>query len=127
MYDQLQPILPMTRLVGLCVNVAATRLSIGDALEARLQGDGRVGIFAPVRRRLLGLIPRSTLRLLGHLAPAAGGLIAPALQTGTRLRVRIVGLTPEHLAPEPEVHVSVWGVARAVPSKPASRTPPPFA
>ena len=109
MHDPMQPILPMTRLVGLQVHVARTGLSIGDTATAALLPEGMVGIFAAVQRYRLGLIPYRPLRLLGLLAPAAAGLIAPALVAGETFRIRIVGLTPEHLAPEPEVHVSIWG------------------
>lgn len=109
MRDPLQTILPMTRLVELRVHVARTGLSIGDTATAVMMTDGRIGIFASVQRYRLGLIPHRPQRLLGLLTPAAEGLIAPALAAGEPFRVRIVGLTPEHLAPEPEIHVSVWG------------------
>ncbi len=109
MRDSQQPILPMTRLVDLHVNVARTGLSIGDAAQAHPMTDGRIGIFAPVQRYRLGVIPHRPLRLLGLLTPAAAYLIAPALTAGEPFRIRIVGLTPEHIGPEPEIHVSIWG------------------
>lgn len=109
MPDPLQTILPMTRLIELRVHIARTGLSIGDTAEAALMTDGRIGIFAPVQRYRLGLIPHRPTRLLGLLTPAAASLIAPALGAGEPFRIRIVGLTPEHLGPEPEIHVSIWG------------------
>lgn len=109
MRDPQQPILAMTRLVDLHVHVARTGLSIGDAAEAHPLEDGNIGIFAPVQRYRLGMIPHRPKRLLGLLTPAAAGLIAPALVAGEPFRIRIVGLTPEHISPEPEIHVSIWG------------------
>jgi len=109
MHDPMQPILAMTRLTDLRVHVAQSGLSIGDSATAAGTSDGSVAIFAPVRRYLLGLFRHHPMRLLGHLSPAASGLIAPALRAGQPFRVRIVGLTPEHLAPEPQVHISIWG------------------
>jgi len=112
MQDPMQPILPMTRLIDLQVNVARTGLSIGDTAAAFVDDAGRVGIAAPVQRYLLGLIPRRPLRLLGYLTPAAADLVAPAMRAGEPFRIRIVGLTPEHLGPEPQVDVSIWGDPR---------------
>jgi len=109
MHDPMQPILPMTRLTSLQVNIARTGLSLGDPAEAFVDPEGQVGIVAPVQRYLLGLFPHRRPRVLGYLSPAAAGLIAPALLAGEAFRIRIVGLTPEHLAPEPEMHISIWG------------------
>lgn len=109
MRDALQTILPMTRLDELRVHVARTGLSIGDTAQAALMTDGRIGIFARVQRYRLGVIPHRPTRLLGLLSPAAAGLIAPALAAGEPFRIRIVGLTPEHIGPEAQIHVSVWG------------------
>jgi len=94
------------------VHVARTGLSIGSEAELHPLPDGRVGVFARLSRRFLGFIPRQVTLLIGVLGPQASALIAPAVERGELLRVRIVGLTPEHLtAPGfgPEVHVSVWG------------------
>ncbi len=112
MRDPMQPILSMTPLVGLQVHVAQAGLSIGDSAEAALLPDANVGIYAAVRRNFLGLFPHRPMRLLGLLTPGAASLIAPALLAGQPFRIRIVGLTPEHLGPEPEVHVSIWGDPR---------------
>lgn len=109
MRDPQQPLLAMTQLVDLQVQVAGTGLSIGDTAEAHPLPDGRIGIFAPVQRYRLGILPHRPLRLLGLLAPSAAALIAPALAAGEPFRIRIVGLTPEHIGPEPEIHVSIWG------------------
>ena len=114
MQDILQPIIHKAPVLGLRVNVARTGLCIGDPAELRLLEDGQIGIFAPVRKRLLGLIPRSVLLHLGHLGPQASAIIGDAIHHGHHLRVRIVGLTPEHLSPVagPEVHISIWGDAQ---------------
>jgi len=112
MYDSQQPILPMTQLIDLHVHVGRTGLSIGDTATAQPMPDGSIGIFAPVQRYRLGMIPYRPIRLLGLLPPEDGGLIAPALTAGEPFRIRIVGLTPEHINPEPEIHVSVWGDPR---------------
>ena len=111
MQDMLQPLLHKAPVLGLRVNVNRTGLCIGDPAELHLLTDGQVGIFAPVRKRFLGLIPHQALLHLGQLSPSAGEIIAPALHYGHHLRVRIVGLTPEHLSQSsgPEVHISVWG------------------
>ena len=99
--------------MGLRVNIARTGLCIGDPAELRLLADGQIGIFAPVRKRVLGIIPRRVLLHLGNLGPAAVAIIGEAIQQGQHLRVRIVGLTPEHLSSSagPEVHISIWGDA----------------
>lgn len=114
MQDILQPLVHKAAVLGLRVNVARTGLCIGDPAELRLMADGQIGIYAPVRRRFLGVFPRRVLLHLGQLGPAASGVIGDAMQRGQHLRVRIVGLTPEHLssANGPEVYISIWGDAQ---------------
>ena len=87
---------------------------MGDPAEARLMQDGQVGIWARVRRPVLGIWPSRRDTYLGHLGPVAGQIVTPALLEGAPLRLRIVMLTPEHLAGsgEPEIHVSIWGDPR---------------
>ena len=60
-------------------------------------------------------------------------ILAPALDEGMPLRMRVVMLTPEHLAGSgvPEIHVSVWGDPRllapfldAPPTLPEKAEPP---
>lgn len=118
MHDSLEPILPQVPVEGLAVHIARAGLSMGDPAEARLLPDGRVGIFAHVRRRLLGVFPRKRLGYLGHLGPLAGRIVAPALLQGAPLRLRIVQLTPEHLAgsSSPQIEISVWSDARRLAS-----------
>lgn len=111
MQEILQPIIHKAPVLGLRVNVTRTGLCIGDPAGLQLMDDGQIAIFAPVRKHFLGLIPHRSLAQLGHLGPAAAEIVAPALQHGDHLRVRIVDLTPEHLSTSdgPEVHISVWG------------------
>ncbi len=131
-------ILPQVPVEGIAVHVGRSRLSMGDAVSARLMPDGRVAIWARVYRPLLGIIPRWSSGCLGYLGPVAAQILTPALLEGQALRLRVVMLTPEHLAAgrEPEIHVSVWGdpklllpflemtappAAEPVPERPARR------
>lgn len=72
--------------------------------------DGRVGVFGLIRRPILGFLPSRRVSYLGHLGPVAEQILAPALMVGLMLRLRVVLLTPEHLATSgpPEIHVSIW-------------------
>lgn len=114
MQEVMQPILPLVPVEQIAVHIARSGLSMGDPCEARLLADGRVGIFARVRQRVLGLIPWWREGYLGHLGPVAAQILAPALLEGAMLRVRVVQLTPEHLAGSgmPEIMISVWGDPR---------------
>lgn len=109
-----QPIIHKASLMGLAVHVGRSGLCLNDTAELRATGEGRIGVFALQPRRWLGLIPRIKRLYLGHLGPQAATLVAPRLDRDEQLRVRIVGLTPEHLAggAEPEIHVSVWSNGR---------------
>ena len=111
MQDNLQPIIHKAPVNQLRLRLAQSGLSIGDKVEMRPLQAGGIGVFATLRRRWLGLFPRRVDMLLGELAESAGDVVAPALEHGEALRVRIVDLTPEHLAPDstPELHVSIWG------------------
>lgn len=132
MQDMLQPLIHKAAVHSICVNVARTRLSIGDEAVLLALSDGRIGVFAKLNRRFLGIFPRQVMVLIGALGPHATALIAPAVERAELLRVRIVGLTPEHLATPPlgaEVHISVWGDPRHIavwaPDGTVS-TPPPL-
>ncbi|MCF8484381.1 MAG: hypothetical protein K9G71_04145 [Rhodobacteraceae bacterium] len=125
MYDLLQPLIHKAAVHEICVNVAKSRLSIGDSAHLVQLADGRIGVAAELAGTWLGLIPRKVTRLIGVLGPHATELIAPAVSRGELLRVRIVGLTPEYLALTPgasEVHVSVWGDPRHISSWAADGT-----
>lgn len=113
MQDILQPIIHKAPVLGLRINIGRSGLCIGDMAELRQLDDGQIGIFAPVRKHLLGFIPWRAEAHLGQLGPAAVAIIGEAIQQGQHLRVRIVGLTPEHLSAStgPEVHISIWGDA----------------
>jgi hypothetical protein len=132
MQDLMQPLIHKAAVHDIALNIARNRLSIGD--EARLIAlpDGRIGVFTTLARRFLGIIPRQVTVLIGALGPQASQLIAPAVQAGELLRVRIVGLTPEHLATQargPEVHISVWGDPRHITqwaNDGTATTPPPL-
>ena len=104
-------ILAKTPVFGLQVNLARSGLCIGDNAEVILDDFGRVVVSAPVRQRLLGLLPLTRARPLGHLGPVVDRIIGPMIEEGRDLRVRIVGITPEHLSGQrgPELFVSVWG------------------
>jgi hypothetical protein len=113
MQDNLQPLIHKAAVTGLRVNVTRAGLCINDPAELHLLPDGQIGIFAQARKGFLGLFRPKALLHLGQLGPTASALIATAIQDARHLRVRIVGLTPEHLAPTTgaEVWISVWGDA----------------
>lgn len=116
MQEIFQPLLPKARLVGLAVHVQRSGLCLGDPAELGWLADGAIGVYALPRSRRFGLFPHRRAVLLGQLDDEAAAIVAPALLAEEPLRVRIVGLNPEHLAGEapPEIHVSVWGDARRV-------------
>lgn len=111
MQDILQPLITKAQIVGLRVNVGRTGLCIGDTAHLEILSDGHIGLFAKGYQRWLGLFSRRRLLHLGHLGPVASDILAEPLRKDMHLRVRIVGLTPEHLSAtrQPEVFVSVWG------------------
>ena len=120
-----QPIIHKARLQALAVNVGRAGLTLNDAAELQ-QNDRGIGVHVLLQRPFLGVIPRCKRVYLGQLGPAACALVQPHLDRGGPLRVRIVGLTPEHLAgPDgPEVHVSVWGVLdNVIPAAPPLTQP----
>ena len=114
MTDAKLPLIHKAPVEDLTVHVARTGLSIGDTAWLDRLSDGRVGVFARIRQPFLGLIPRHRTALLGHLGPLAEEIVSPSLAHGDDLRVRIIDLTPEHLANgfPPEVYISVWGDPR---------------
>ena len=117
MHDLLQPLIHKAAVHDIAINVARAGLSIGDEAHLAPLADGRIGVFSYRNRRLFGMLLRRARILVGTLGPQASALIAPALVAGESLRLRIVGLTPEHLATapnKPEVHISVWGDPRHV-------------
>ncbi|AWD22308.1 hypothetical protein [Fuscovulum blasticum] len=127
MRDVLEPILPVVPVEGIALHIGRSGLSMGDPCEAQLLPDGHVGIFARVRKRFLGLIPLWRQGYLGHVGPVAGQVLTPALLDGATLRLRVVQLTPEHLAGAgmPEILISVWGDTRWL--APFLAVPPAFA
>ncbi|MCU0828803.1 MAG: hypothetical protein MUE52_15735 [Tabrizicola sp.] len=114
MTDAKLPLIHKAPVEGLTIHVARAGLSIGDAATLDRLPDGRIGVFAQIRAPILGLIPRQRKALLGHLGPLAEEIVSPSLAHGDALRVRIIDLTPEHLANgyPPEVYISVWGDPR---------------
>jgi len=116
MQEIFQPLLRKARLDGLAVHIQRSGLCLGDPAQLGWLADGGIGVFALSRARRFGIFIRRRPVLLGHLDAAALAIVAPALAAEEPLRVRVVGLNPEHLAGEapPEIHVSVWGDARRV-------------
>jgi hypothetical protein len=114
MADAKLPLIHKAPVEGLTVHVARTRLAIGDTAWLDWLADGQVGVFAVVRQRVLGLMLWRRPSLIGHLGPLAEEIVAPSLDHGDTLRVRIIDLVPEHLANgfPPEIYISVWGNPR---------------
>ncbi len=111
----IEPIIHKTAVIELQHSLRTTGLSIGDAGELRLGDDGRIAVYAHILKRRF-LVRRRVLALIGYLGVQTNPLIGPALRRGDPLRVRLVGLTPEHLASSgrPELHISVWGNTKAL-------------
>ncbi|MGV8951686.1 MAG: hypothetical protein ACOH2M_11330 [Cypionkella sp.] len=111
MQEMLHPLITKAQVVGLRVHVGKAGLCIGDTAYLQVLEDGQIGLFAQGKQRFLGLFPRRRRLHLGQLGPIASEILAEPLRRDMHLRVRIVGLTPEHLSPsrQPEVFVSVWG------------------
>ena len=111
MSERLDPILPQVPVEGIAIHIGKAGLCMGDVATAGLLPDGRVGIYAVVKQARFGFLPMRRKTYLGHLGPVATQILAPALMEGVSLRLRVVVLTPEHLATNgpPEIYVSVWG------------------
>lgn len=79
-------------------------------VRLRLEADGSVGAYADRPAGLFGLRPGGPVRI-GALTGQARDLLAPAIETGAPLRVRIVELVPTQIAPDgrARIAVSVWG------------------
>lgn len=110
MQDILQPLLHKAQVQNLRLHLGRSGLWIGDSAQLRMMNDGHVGIFAQTRRSWGGLFLQRRLVQVGQLGTEDSDLLAVPLRDGHRLRVRIVGVTPEHLATEtgPEMFISVW-------------------
>ena len=108
------PLIHKAPVEGLAIHVGRSGLSIGDTAWLEQAEDGRIRVFARLRDRVLGIVPRQRIGLVGHLGPLARDIVAPSLAHGDDLRVRIIDLVPEHLSNghPPEVYVSVWGDPR---------------
>lgn len=108
------PLLAKAPVHDLQIHVGQSGLSLGDTVALSLDAQGRVIVTAVVRQRVLGIFGRTRLRSLGHLGPVIDRLLVPLLDNGQELRVRVVGITPEHLGADngPELFVSVWGAPR---------------
>lgn len=116
MSDTKLPLLHKAPVEGLAIHVGRSGLAIGDTARLERLSDGRIGVFAHLRKTVLGFFPRWQEGFLGHLEPLASEIVTPSLDHGDPLRVRIVALMPEHLSNgyPPEVHISVWGDPRHI-------------
>lgn len=113
MQDLMQPLIHKAQIHDLKVHIGKSGLCIGDKAELFLLEDGHVGVFADRHSTWFGFIQRRKSVQIGALGPNASTILAKVLRDSSRIRVRIVGLTPEHLTGTgvAEVHVSVWGNA----------------
>lgn len=124
MQDIIEAIIHKAPVRDLAIHIGKSGLCLGDRADLRLMPDGSVGVFCMARRRIF-LFAQSVERRIGHLGPQASAIVTPALAQGETLRVRIVGLTPEHLARDghADVHISVWGQARRLAAMPGVAIP----
>jgi hypothetical protein len=125
MQDIIEPIIHKAAVIELEISFKDTGLSIGDAAELHLNEEGRIAVYAVVSRRNF-LIRRRRLTRIGYLGPQALPLLLPTLRKGDYLRVRVVGLTPEHLAPDgrAEMSISGWGNISHLLNKTTKPQPP---
>lgn len=116
MPERLSPVIPQVPVEDLAIHVAKSRVGLGNPAFAAMLQDGVVGVYADVWRPRFGLFPRWKRQYIGKLGPTACQILAPALAEGINLRLRIVLLTPEHLATQgqPEIMVSVWADPQAI-------------
>ena len=114
MSDSKLPLIHKVPVEGLLINVARAGLVIGDKAEIDRLPDGRIGVYARVRKPFLGVFPRRRTVLIGHLGPSVEDILSPSLSHGDSLRIRVIDLTPEHLSNgfPPEIYISVWGDPR---------------
>lgn len=109
--DIVELILPQVPVEGIAVHIGRSRLSMGDTVTPKVIAEGKVGLWVRLNRPWAGIIPLQRDTYIGHLGDVASQILYPAVQAGHPLRMRVVVLTPEHLAGagQPEIHVSVWG------------------
>lgn len=114
MSDTKLPLIHKAPVEGILVHVARAHLAIGDHASIDRLPDGRIGVYATIRRPILGVIPRRKTVLIGHLGPSVEDILTPSLSHGDSLRIRIIDLVPEHLSNghPPEIYISVWGDPR---------------
>ncbi len=120
MQEIIEPIIHKAAVTELKLMLKTTGLSIGDSAQLHLEDDTRIAVYAHIHKRRF-LIRRRVLARFGYLGAHATPLLAPALRRGDHMRVRVVDLTPEHLAPngKAEMYISVWGTARHFLARPA--------
>ena len=117
MYDLMEPLIHKATLRDISVNITRAGLSINDPAMLQARPDGQLAVLMQVSRRFLGLFPHKKVVTVGLLAPHIAEMLGEAVQRGEATRVRIVGLTPEHLTlpgQGPEIHISIWGDPRRI-------------
>lgn len=115
MNDLLQPLIHKAALRDIAINIARAGLSINDSAFLKLLPNEQIAVCMEISRPILGLIPRRKMVTVGLLSPSVTEMLLEPVRAGESLRVRVVGLTPEHLTlpgAGPEVHVSIWGDPR---------------
>ena len=125
MHEPLQIILAKSTLTALQLHVGKSGLSIGDSAGLSLRDDGQIGVLATLTRYRLGLLPYRSQVLIGLIPLHDRAQLLPHMANADSMRVRVVALTPEHLAPDhrAEIAISVWGIMRFVPAPSGARPP----
>lgn len=109
----MQPLIHKAQITDLAIHIGRSGLTMGDEAELFVEETGQIGVYANLRKSWFGVLRRRKQVKIGALGPTASAMLANALSREGRLRIRIVGLTPEHLTPSgaAEVYISVWGNA----------------
>lgn len=118
----LQAIIHSVAVVGLSADPDRLGLGPGDPLALRAEEEGTIAVMARTRPAPLRALRRPRWVRLGQLGPTARGLVAPLLQNGAPLRVRVVNATSARLG-GPEIRLSVWADTGSMSAADLARSP----
>ena len=93
------------------LDATVEQLSIGDELKLTVSPEGFFMLFCKNKRGLLSrLLLRRSWKYLGRLSPRNADDLTPRLAGATKIRIRVVDISPKHLSGQSldRVFVSIW-------------------